>query len=104
MTTKAFKEGRAAWRRDGGSVKDCHYRLGSKAWKDWFRGYAEAPARVIKRKDRRDAEAEQTVWEWFAEAHPHEAHAKWPERFWRFFHAKRPKVSKDRMKQLLKET
>jgi hypothetical protein len=103
MKTKAFKEGRAAWKRNSGSVMDCHYRRGSKQRQDWFRGYAAEPA-LEMRKANIEKDAEETVWGWFAEAHPHEAHAKWPERFWRFFHAKRPKVSKDRMKQLLKET
>ena len=103
MTTKAFKEGRAAWRRDGGSVKDCHYRLGSKQRQDWFRGYAAEPA-LEMRKANIEKDAEQTAWEWFAGAHPHEAHAKWPARFWLFFHAKCPNVSRNRMKQLLKET
>ena len=56
------------------------------------------------RVDAKEKASEQVAWEWFAEAHPHEAYAKWPERFWKFFHGKCPAVSRKRMKALLAET
>ena len=48
--------------------------------------------------------AKEIAWEWFAEAHPHEAYAAHPKRFWRFFHARMPFVTRDQMVALLKET
>lgn len=48
--------------------------------------------------------AEQMAFEWFAIAHPHEAYAKWPERFWEFFKSKRPEVSREAMELALAET
>lgn len=51
-----------------------------------------------------EKEIEQMAWETFAEAHPHEAHATWPERFWEFFHAKLPHVTREQMECALKET
>lgn len=48
--------------------------------------------------------AEQVAWEWFAEAHPHEAHAQWPDRFWEFFHAKVPHVTRETMERVLADT
>jgi hypothetical protein len=46
-------------------------------------------------------EAEKTAWEWFAEAHPHEAYASWPDRFWEFFHRKCPNLKREEMEALL---
>lgn len=51
-----------------------------------------------------DLEAEQTAWEWFAEAHPHEAYATWPDRFWRYFQKKCPNVSREVMERFLDDT
>lgn len=51
-----------------------------------------------------DAQAEQTAWEWFAGAHPHEAHAKDPDRFWVYFQARRPGVTREEMARMLEET
>lgn len=52
-----------------------------------------------------DAEAEQTAWEWFAEAHPHEAHDLNPERFWAFFQKKtQHRISREDMLRVLQET
>lgn len=50
-----------------------------------------------------DTEMEQTAFEWFAEAHPHEAYETWPERFWEFFQKKAPGMSREQMERLLKE-
>lgn len=47
---------------------------------------------------------EEQAWEWFAEAHPHEAYATWPERFWEFFKRKAPHVSREQMEIVLKQT
>ncbi len=49
-------------------------------------------------------EAEEITWQWFTEAHPHEAYATWPDRFWKFFHKKCPKVSRKEMEKLMRET
>jgi hypothetical protein len=54
--------------------------------------------------DTEAVEAEQTAWEWFAEAHPHEAYASWPESFWEYFHSKAPNVSREQMERTLKAT
>lgn len=51
-----------------------------------------------------DQEIEEFAWESFAEAHPHEAYETWPERFWQFFHAKAPHVTREQMERTLKET
>jgi hypothetical protein len=51
-----------------------------------------------------DAEAEHVAWEWFAGAHPHEAHAKWPDRFWQFFQSRCPGVTREQMERTLTET
>lgn len=51
-----------------------------------------------------EKQAEQIAWEWFAEAHPHEAHAMSPDRFWEFFQTKCPGVSRETMVATLKET
>jgi len=51
-----------------------------------------------------DEELEQAAFEAFAIAHPHEAYATWPERFWAFFHRVVPNVSREQMEQYLKET
>ena len=51
-----------------------------------------------------ETEAEQIAWEWFAEAHPHEAYAKDPERFWTFFHSKQPDMTREEMVNALRAT
>ena len=44
------------------------------------------------------------AFEIFAAAHPHEAYAKWPRRFWLFFREQCPDVTKSEMEAMLKET
>jgi hypothetical protein len=51
-----------------------------------------------------EVKAEQTTWEWFARAHPHEAHENWPDRFWTFFQKKCPGKTREQMQQALAET
>ena len=51
-----------------------------------------------------DAEAEKVAWEWFAGAHPHEAHATWPDRFWQLFQSQCPGVTREQMERTLAET
>lgn len=51
-----------------------------------------------------DVEAEQWAWEAFATAHPHEAFATWPDRFWDFFHAQAPNITREQMAALLLTT
>lgn len=51
-----------------------------------------------------ETESEQVAFEWFAGAHPHEAYAKDPERFWAFFQTQCPGVSRDAMIRFLEET
>lgn len=48
--------------------------------------------------------AEQTAWECFAGAHPHEAHAKDPNRFWAYFQGRCPGVTREEMARMLAET
>ena len=49
-------------------------------------------------------DSEEVAWEWFCGAHPHEAHAKDPERFWEHFKKMRPGVPREVMVRLLMET
>ena len=51
-----------------------------------------------------DELAEQIAWEWFAGAHPHEAHELNPERFWALFQTKCPHRTREDMLRGLKET
>lgn len=51
-----------------------------------------------------EQETENAAWNMFATAHPHEAFAKWPERFWQFFHKQHPRVDRETMEAMLKET
>lgn len=51
-----------------------------------------------------DPEAEQTAWEWFAAAHPHEAFATWPDRFWQYFQTRCPGVAREKMERIMAET
>lgn len=51
-----------------------------------------------------DKNIEHWAFEAFSHAHPHEAYAAFPERFWNFFHKKCPNVTRERMEELLKET
>jgi hypothetical protein len=51
-----------------------------------------------------DSEAEQVAWEWFSGAHPHEAHAEWPDRFWAFFQVRCPGITQEQMERTLMET
>ena len=44
---------------------------------------------------------EDDAFEMFASIHPHEAHAKWPQRFWRYFQKRCPDVPKSEMEKML---
>lgn len=48
-----------------------------------------------------DADIERFSFEAFATAHPHEAHEAYPDRFWEFFHAQCPRLSREEMRSLL---
>lgn len=47
---------------------------------------------------------DQQAFEQFATLHPHEAYAKWPGRFWKFFKTFYPLTSKKEMVKILKGT
>ncbi len=49
------------------------------------------------------AELDAVAWEMFCTAHPAEAHAYDPDRFWLYFHKRAPHVSRERMVELLRE-
>lgn len=49
-------------------------------------------------------EVEKQAWESFAIAHPHEAYATWPDRFWELFHRKCPLLSREQMEANLNAT
>lgn len=49
-------------------------------------------------------EAEAWAFEVFAGAHPREAYADQPERFWALFHCKHPRVPRETMELALRET
>ena len=51
-----------------------------------------------------EEDAELVAFEWFATAHPHEAYATWPERFWMFFQTKCPGKTRAEMEKLLTDT
>jgi hypothetical protein len=51
-----------------------------------------------------DQEIAQEVFEVFANLHPHEAYEQWPDRFWEYFQAQRPGVSRTDMEAMLRET
>ena len=44
------------------------------------------------------------AFEIFAAAYPHEAYAKWPELFWKFFQKEMPGIPRSEMEAMLKET
>lgn len=44
------------------------------------------------------------AFEWFASAHPHEAYALHPDKFWEFFHNQCPGITREQMEALLKST
>lgn len=51
------------------------------------------------------ADCEEAVsWGWFCGAHPHEAHAKDPDRFWEVFRKKCPGVPRSEMVRMLEYT
>jgi hypothetical protein len=64
----------------------------------------ESEQEIAEGAEMSDAEAEQTAWEWFASAHPHEAHASWPDRFWILFHSRFPDLTREHMGHLLRTT
>jgi hypothetical protein len=47
---------------------------------------------------------EKSAFELFARAYPHEAYAKWPGKFFKFFRGYYPLVSKKEMVKILKRT
>lgn len=51
-----------------------------------------------------DAESSAIAWEWFANAHPHEAFDQDPDRFWELFHRQQPNVPRADMVALLEMT
>lgn len=51
-----------------------------------------------------EEDAERIAFEMFASAHPHEAHAEWPDRFWEFFRARRPYMTREQMVAALAAT
>lgn len=51
-----------------------------------------------------EQDIEATAFEWFADAHPHEAYQSYPERFWQHFHKRCPAISRQEMECLLHET
>lgn len=59
---------------------------------------------MINESEIDEINAEQVAWEWFAGAHPHEAYAKDPDRFWCFFHRRCPMVRRDEMAKMLEES
>lgn len=54
--------------------------------------------------DATDAQIEAVAFETFAQAHPHEAYAAHPERFWQYFEDQAPGVSREQMEAWLRET
>ena len=50
-----------------------------------------------------DAECKDISWQMMCNAHPFEAHAYDPDRFWLFFHAKAPHVTRETMVENLKQ-
>jgi hypothetical protein len=54
--------------------------------------------------DEEAIEIEQQAFKDFAIAHPHEAYATWPDRFWEFFHKQKPNLSRECMEECLKRT
>lgn len=51
-----------------------------------------------------NSEIEDRIYAQFARVYPHECYDDDPERFWRFFHAKRPSVSREDMVRALEAT
>lgn len=51
-----------------------------------------------------EEELDDAAFEAFAMLHPHEAHAKWPDRFWEIFQTQFPGVPKEEMEKMLRET
>ena len=50
-----------------------------------------------------DEQCKDIAWQMMCNAHPVEAHAYDPDRFWKYFHARAPHVSRDQMVAMLKE-
>jgi hypothetical protein len=51
-----------------------------------------------------EEEAELVTFEWFAMAHPHEAYAAYPARFWLLFQIKCPGKTRAEMEKILAAT
>lgn len=47
---------------------------------------------------------EQEVYRQFARVYPHECYDADPDKFWRFFHEKKPDVSREDMERALEKT
>jgi hypothetical protein len=50
-----------------------------------------------------DEQCKDIAWQTMCNAHPVEAHAYDPERFWKYFHARAPHVTREQMVATLKE-
>lgn len=50
-----------------------------------------------------DEQCKDIAWTMLCNAHPVEAHAYDPDRFWKFFHARAPHMTREQMVALLKE-
>lgn len=53
--------------------------------------------------DETDEQCQSIAWQMFCNAHPVEAHAHDPERFWKYFQTQAPGVSREEMEKTLKE-
>lgn len=51
-----------------------------------------------------EIDAEQVAWEWFAGAHPHEAYAQSPDRFWEYFKSQCHGVNREEMVKMLEDS
>lgn len=50
-----------------------------------------------------DEQCKDIAWKMMCNAHPVEAHAYDPDRFWKYFHARAPHMTREQMVALLKE-
>lgn len=50
-----------------------------------------------------DEQCKDIAWQMMCNAHPVEAHAYDPDRFWKYFHARAPHMTREQMVALLKE-
>lgn len=50
-----------------------------------------------------DEQSKELAWQMFCDAHPIEAHAHDPDKFWALFHSRAPSFTREQMVALLKE-